>query len=64
MSENASDCTKNAAYRDRKIKKFLGRGHRSLPHWGGGLPLPKPYPSASTFRIQANCGTEKLKVIT
>jgi len=26
MSENASDCTQNAAYRDRKLKKILGRG--------------------------------------
>jgi len=30
MSENASDCTQNAAYRDRNLKKFMGRGHRRL----------------------------------
>ena len=48
MSENASDCTQNAAYRDRKFKKFMGRGHsplpKPLPHWGGGHILPKPHP--------------------
>jgi len=31
VSENASDCTKNAAYRDRKFKKILGKGHSLLP---------------------------------
>ena len=35
MSENASDCIQNAAFRDRKLKKFLGRGHSHLPN-----PLP------------------------
>ena len=46
MSENASDCTQNAAYRYRKLKKNSGDGHshllRPLPHWGRGHPLPKP----------------------
>ena len=35
MSENASDCTQNAAFRDRKLKKFLG---------GGTAPPPRPLP--------------------
>ena len=46
MSENASDCTQNAAYRDRKLKNFLGRGHsplpKPLPHWEGDTPSPNP----------------------
>ena len=33
MSENASDCTQNAAYWDRKLKKNL---------WGGGTARPPP----------------------
>jgi len=32
MSENASDCTQNAALRDRKLKKFYGDGAKPLPH--------------------------------
>ena len=35
MSENALDCTQNAAYRDRKFKKILGRGQ---------APFPDPFP--------------------
>jgi len=31
MSENASDCTQNAAFRDRKLKNFLGRGTAAYP---------------------------------
>jgi len=56
MSENASDCTQNAAYRDRKLKNFLRRGHSPLPkplpigegqtppHWEGDTPSPNPTP--------------------
>jgi len=53
MSENASDCTQNAAYRDRKLKDFLGRGAQpppqtpqTPPHWRGEHPLPKRHPVA------------------
>jgi len=31
ISENASDCTQNAAYRDRKLKKIQGKGCASSP---------------------------------
>ena len=44
MSENASNCTQNAAYRDRKLKKNSGKGAQPPPHWEGGYPLPKPPP--------------------
>jgi len=59
MSENASDCTQNAAHLDRKVKKFqppshapppLGRGtspfSTPLPTLGRGHPYPNPTPSA------------------
>ena len=53
MSENASDCTQNAAYRDRKLKDFLGRGAQpppqtpqTPPHWRGEHLLPKRHPVA------------------
>ena len=44
MSENASDCTQNAAYRDRKLKKNF---------WGGGHPLPKPHPTRGLRRLDS-----------
>jgi len=50
MSENAPDCTQNAAYRDRKLKNFLfnflarGTAPSSDPSpLGRGTPLPKPH---------------------
>ena len=46
MSENASNCTQNAAYRDRKLKKILGRGHNPLPIGKGDTLSPNPTPSA------------------
>jgi len=47
MSENASDCTENAAYQDRKFKKnFLPR---PVPHWGRGYPLLKPHPTPRDY---------------
>jgi len=45
MSENASDCTQNAAYRDRKLKKILGRGLCPLPRKLGWV-TPSPNPTA------------------
>jgi len=38
MSQSASDYTQNAAFRDRKLNNFLGKGHSPLHG-----PLPKPH---------------------
>ena len=46
MSENASDCTQNAAYQDRKLKNFLGIRQSPLPRPSpigeGDTPAPTP----------------------
>ena len=60
MSENASDCTQNAAYRHRQLKNFLGRGHsQTLPHWGWGHPSQNPTSSApwslAPRRLDSTC---------
>jgi len=62
MSENASDCTQNAAHLDRKVKKFqppshapppLGRGtspfSTPLPTLGRGHPYPNPTPLGASI---------------
>ena len=41
MSDNASDCTQNAAYRYRKLKKNSGEGAQTLPPLKRGTPPPQ-----------------------
>ena len=49
MSENASDCTQNAAYRDRKLKKILERGHSPLTIREEDAPSPNPTPLGASI---------------
>jgi len=49
------ECTKMRHFPLRSPNIFLGRGHsplhRPLPQWGGGYPLPTPYPSRRRRRL-------------
>ena len=52
MSENASDCTQNAAYRNRKLKKNSGKGAQPLPQTS---PFWSSAPTAPRFSRSTCC---------